>query len=99
MGMAASEAYAIARDAKEIIKFREKMDESIHCAACRGNFEAQKYIPWSVSDEAVEAIADEYTDRGYTVQYEPRENEKTAYIDCGNFSERLIRISWKDVKV
>lgn len=99
MKMTASEAYAIARDAKEIIKFREKMDEKIHCAACNGKFDTQEYIPWTVSDEAVEAVADEYADRGYAVDCEPRENQKNAIIDCGNYSERLIRISWKAVKV
>lgn len=98
MILTAQEANAIAKDKKEIDKFVQKMEFSIETAAQDGRFETQQYIPWSVSDAAVITISVIYTDRGFAVEYEDRSKEKESYISCDNYSERLIKISWKDVK-
>lgn len=98
MILTAQQAHAIAKDTKDINNFIEKMDLSIETAARNGNFETQEYISWSVTDEAVMAITGRYTKIGFAVEYEERCKEKESYISCDNYSERLIKISWKDVK-
>ena len=98
MILTAQEAHAIAKDKKDIDKFCEKMEFSIETAAQGGLFETQEYIPWSVSDAAVMVIAGIYRDRGFAVEYEDRREEANSYVSCDNYSERLIKISWKDAK-
>ena len=98
MILTAQEAHAIAKDKKDIDKFIEKMDVRIRLAANLGRFETQEYISWSVSDATVRIIAELYGNRGFAVEYEDRSKEKESYISCDNYSERLIKISWKDVK-
>lgn len=98
MILTAQEAYNLAKDKNAIEKFIEKMDVSIEAAANSGKFATQEYISWSVTETAVEQIVGIYTDRGFAVEYEDRNKEKESYISCDNYSERLIKISWKDVK-
>ncbi len=98
MILTAQEAHAIAKDKKDIDKFCGKMEFSIETAAQAGQFETQEYIPWSVSDAAVMVIAGIYRDRGFAVVYEPRSEEKNSYVSCDNYSDRLIKISWKEQK-
>lgn len=98
MILTAQQAHAIAKDKKDIDNFIEKMDLSIETAARDGRFKTQEYISWSVTDEAVMAIAGRYTKIGFAVEYEERSKEKESYISCDNYSERLIKISWNDVK-
>ena len=98
MILTAQEAYNLARDKKAIEKFIEKMDLSIEAAANRGKFATQEYISWSVTETAVQQIAGIYRDRGFAVEYEDRSEEAKSYVSCDNYSARLIKISWKDVK-
>ena len=95
MILTAQEAYNIAKDKNAINKFIEKMDFSIEAAANCGKFATQEYISWSVTETAVQQIAEIYRDRGFAVEYEDRSKEKESYVSCDNYSERLIQISWK----
>ena len=93
--MDAKTAHAIAKDAKAIKKFKEKMDARIERVARNGEFYAQEYISWSVSDEAVLAMAKEYDSQGFEYVIEARDEEKISQMSCDNYSGRLIKICWE----
>jgi len=96
--MDAKTAHAIAKDAKTIKKFKERMNEKIECAAHNGEFYTQEYISWSVSDEAIYVVAEEYESQGFEVSVETRDQEKIDSMSCDNYSERLVRVLWENIR-
>lgn len=96
--MDAKTAHAIAKDAKAIKKFKERMNEKIEWAAHNGEFYTQEYISWSVSDEAVYAVAEEYDSQGFEVSVERRDQERIDSMSCDNYSDRLVSVYWENIR-
>lgn len=92
MKLTAHEAWQIATDAARIATFRDEIDMAIEKTAKEGGKYTILYIGWFVSQAAIESLAQEYRDAGYTVGYHDDSDSKLP--DCGY--TRGFWLEWKD---
>lgn len=94
MGMTASEATAVARDANHIRDFRSRMDKKIEESANLGEYAAYESIPWEVSETALEIVVKEYKDRGFNMDYEDAKHIKCVTVNGEVKRDRRVVAQW-----